>query len=135
MKMKIFEIKNFRSKKFRKFSLKIVWKWKFSRSKIFEIFRKILIFFIFHMFLWDEKNRCFLKIFDLKNFRKFSTYDFDFDLKIFRLKLFRRSFFKIALDFQGGHDGTWIRCANHFLRCVSRNERQPVRLVRYIITF
>ena len=67
MKMKTFEIENFPSQKFRKFSLTFVWKWKILRSKIFEIF--------------DLKNfhRKLNENFEIENFRffrsqKFSTF-------------------------------------------------------------
>ena len=80
MKMKNFEIGNF---------------WNF--SKIFD-------FFIFHTFLWDEKNS-FFENFRSQKFSKIFNLWFWFWPKNLQIEAFSSIFFKIALDFQGGHDG------------------------------
>ena len=95
--MKIFEVENFRN-----FSLKIVWKWKFLRSNIFD-------FFIFHTFSYMKNFRQKSEIFRSQKFSIFFNLRFWFWPKNPQIEAFPSIFFKIALDFQGGHDGTGLR--------------------------
>ena len=73
-------------------------------KKIFFRFRQKSIFIRFSMKMLD-------KIFQNFRSQKFSSMDFHFVLKIFPVKLFGRFFFKIALDFHGGLDGSGFRGA------------------------
>ena len=72
--------------KFRFFSLKIVWKMKKLRSKNFDFFRSQNFSFSYN-FQWKKSK--FPIFFDL---RKFSTWDFGFDLKILPINAFARVF-------------------------------------------